>query len=94
MDLKAVKEARRMEDGNCVAVDDIVAVESGYINRDIYEELGRKNNFIARICSFESDCIIFDYSKQYYSKQIGIPYTAIKQMKVVCWEEHKNADCN
>lgn len=90
MDKSEIKEARKTPDGNCVTVDDIVEVSLGYMGKqDIYDKLGRRNIFQARIVSFESDCIVFDLSTPFKSNQVDAHYNDIKKMRTLSKEEIK-----
>lgn len=87
MELKAVKEARRMPDGNCVAVDDIVEVKVGYVGNGLYQKLNCRNIFTARIVSFNEDHILFDLSETYRASTIEVNYSAIQSISLL--EEKK-----
>ena len=90
MEKTEIKEARRTPDGNCVAVDDIVEVSVGYIGgQGLYDKVGRRNTFKARIVSFESECIVFDLSTSFRSNQVDINYSTIKAMRPLTEEEKK-----
>ena len=90
MDKTEIKEARRTPDGNCVAIDDIVEVSVGYIGgQGLYDKVGRRNTFKARIVSFESECIVFDLSTAFRSNQVDINYGTIKAMRPLTEEEKK-----
>jgi hypothetical protein len=90
MEKNEIKEARRTPDGNCVAVDDIVEVSVGYVGgQSLYDKVGRRNTFKARIVSFESGSIVFDLSTSFRSNQVGINYSTIKAMRPLTEEEKK-----
>jgi len=85
MDRYKMKEARCMENGLRLAVDDIVDIKTTRMS---------KSDYTGRIAKFTQDGILLDTSDKFNSSTITIDYCTISNIEFHVGEETDNVDCN
>ena len=79
--VETVKHARLIG-SDFVALDDIVDVKVGFIGGNgLWDQLGKRNQFAARVVEFGGMDITLDISTEFWSRQVEIPYGKIESIK-------------
>ena len=75
-------KAARLIGKDFVAIDDIVDVKVGFIGGNgLWDQLGKRNQFAARVVEFSSMDLTLDISSEFWSRQVEIPYGKIESIK-------------